>query len=693
MTTAPVISDLERLRAEIATLRQILEVHEKSSYEQAIMSEQALARTQREEARYRSLVAATTAVVWSIDETGQFVVPQPSWEAYTGQPWEEHRGFGWTNAIHSEDRENVRADWERARSSRKLYQSEGRLFHAPSNEFRFFLGRAVPIFERDGSVSEWIGTVVDVDEQHRAEEALRISDERFRVVSRATNDAVWDWNLATDELWWNDAVRTLFGFEPHQVDPKITWWYEHCHVDDRERVVSGIHAVIDRGGHNWSDEYRFAHSDGRYLDVLDRGFVIRDGNGGPLRMVGAMQDITERKRRTRQLRQLSEISATINSNLAPEEILQQVTDAAPELIRSRQAFSVLRRDLEQEETLRCLSRSNQSDACDLEIETAASGLLEFVCESNAALRLTRSELAKHPGWRTSDPESSPNGWLAAPIIGRDGGTCGSINLIGRDDSDFTAEDEGILVQLAQVTFSAIENARLYEQARAANRTKDDFFAAVSHELRTPMTSIIGWTRLLSPDVDQETLGEAVTAIGTSAATQAQLIDDLLDISRIAAGKLLVDREPLDLGSVATDVVTAMKPAAAAKGISLVVPSRREYLVIGDRVRLRQVIGNLLSNALKFTPRGGIITTSLELENSEVVLRVSDTGEGIPREFLPHVFDRHAQRVSGRQGGLGLGLAIVLHIIERHGGTTSAESEGEGKGATFTIRIPALVASR
>ncbi|HXI11109.1 MAG TPA: PAS domain-containing protein [Thermoanaerobaculia bacterium] len=686
------LSELDRLQAEVATLRQILEVHERTTYEQALKSEEALESVRREEERYRSLAAATAAVVWIINEAGEFITPQVSWEAYTGQSWEEHRGLGWGAALHPEDRARVIGAWESGRAGRKQFKTEGRLFHAASGEYRFFVARVVPIMNSDGTVREWIGTVTDVDEQHRAAEALRLSDERFRVVSRATNDAVWDWNLTTDALWWNDAVSTLFGYATEDVAPVITWWYDHCHPEDRDRVVGGIHEVIDGGGTTWTDEYRFLRADGRYLDMLDRGFVIREESGKPLRMVGAMQDITERRRRTVQLRKLSQISAVINSNLATDDILQRVTDAARELIGTHQAVSSLTIDDESGRFIHAISLSDEyaTRRASLE-ERDGEEIRSILSETNQATRLTQKQVEAHPRWNGesggSRMERPVNGWLAAPLTGRDGRARGLIELSDKYSGELTTEDEGILAQLAQAAASAIENARLYEEARSANKAKDDFFAVLSHELRTPMTSIMGWTQLLTADVDRETLEEAVTAIGTSASTQAQLIDDLLDVSRMMAGKLSIEREPLNLSLVAAEVVTAMKPAAAARGVLLALSACEECRVTGDNVRLRQVVSNLISNGIKFTPRGGIVTTSIVSEKDSVVLRVVDTGEGMPREFLSRVFERHAQRISGRHGGLGLGLAIVKNIVDQHGGTVDVESPGEGKGTTFTVRLP------
>jgi signal transduction histidine kinase len=228
---------------------------------------------------------------------------------------------------------------------------------------------------------------------------------------------------------------------------------------------------------------------------------------------------------------------------------------------------------------------------------------------------------------------------------------------------------------------------LYEEATTAIQAKDDFFALISHELRTPLTSITGWAALLERDPDSTTIAEAARAIASSAAVQAQLIDDLLDVSRIMTGKFAITEARIDLHDIVDDTMRAMRQMAAAKGVSLRTTVQQSVTIDGDAARLRQVVSNLLANAIKFTPAGGLIETSLMRDGSFAVIRVCDTGEGISSDFLPFVFDRRAQATNRRFAGLGLGLAIVKHIVELHGGSVAAESAGEGKGATFTIRIP------
>lgn len=236
--------------------------------------------------------------------------------------------------------------------------------------------------------------------------------------------------------------------------------------------------------------------------------------------------------------------------------------------------------------------------------------------------------------------------------------------------------------------------RARTEAEAANRIKDEFLATLSHELRTPLTSLLGWSSVLrEAKRDEKVLNQGLEAIDRNARVQAQLIDDLLDVSRIVSGKLNLEVRPLDITSVTRAAINVVRPAADAKGISLDYWAEPGLGAISaDSGRLHQIIWNLLSNAVKFTPHGGKICVRVEQDGVDARVTVKDTGQGIEPEFLPRVFDRFLQADSSTTrsfGGLGLGLAIVRHLVELHGGTVSAQSEGQNKGATFSATFPLL----
>ena len=257
----------------------------------------------------------------------------------------------------------------------------------------------------------------------------------------------------------------------------------------------------------------------------------------------------------------------------------------------------------------------------------------------------------------------------------------------------------LLFLLIRVQLAAREQAELtaerLRQSEAdlqrANRAKDDFLATLSHELRTPMTSIMGWSQMLGEeDLDPQTRGTAIDAIRKSGKIQAQLIEDLLDVSRITAGKMKIETKVVELGPIVTNAIETVQAAADAKGVRLQAELGTPVHVTGDAHRLQQVVWNLLSNAVKFTPAGGDVFIKVREEKSQAVIEVRDTGQGIAAEFMPYLFERFRQADSSptrSHMGLGLGLAIVRHLVELHGGTIAAESTGEGKGATFRVRLP------
>ena len=253
----------------------------------------------------------------------------------------------------------------------------------------------------------------------------------------------------------------------------------------------------------------------------------------------------------------------------------------------------------------------------------------------------------------------------------------------------------ILIQMRQRNHYEDQILQAKRVAEEATRAKDEFLAVVSHELRTPLTAILGWARMLKiGKLDEATAARALDTIERNAQSQNQLIEDLLDFSRIISGKIRLDVQQVQLDSLAEAALNVVRPAADAKGVRLQsILDPRAGPVSGDPERLQQVLWNLLSNAVKFTPQGGRVQVRLARVNSNVEITVSDTGQGISAEFLPYVFERfrQADNTTTRQhAGLGLGMAITKHIVELHGGTIRAVSPGEGQGASFILRMPVAI---
>jgi PAS domain S-box-containing protein len=280
--------------------------------------------------------------------------------------------------------------------------------------------------------------------------------------------------------------------------------------------------------------------------------------------------------------------------------------------------------------------------------------------------------------------------MIVPIVAR-GMTLGAITFVAAESGRrYGRFDLGTAEELARRTALAIENARLYREAREANRLKDEFLATVSHELRTPLAAILGWTHLLRTG-RSELAARAIETIERNARAQARIVEDMLDVSRIVTGKLRLRPERVKLAAVVQLAVDTLRPAAEAKGIELrTTLDASDAELSGDPARLQQIASNLLSNAIKFTPKGGRVEVSVERDEAKLRLRVHDNGQGISAAFLPLVFERFRQADSAatrEHAGLGLGLAIVRHLVELHGGSITAHSAGEGTGATFTVTLP------
>ncbi|HEU4534446.1 MAG TPA: ATP-binding protein, partial [Polyangiaceae bacterium] len=291
----------------------------------------------------------------------------------------------------------------------------------------------------------------------------------------------------------------------------------------------------------------------------------------------------------------------------------------------------------------------------------------------------------------------PRTLLLAPV--RVAGRALGVLTFASPARTFLGDDLAFVEELARRAAVALDNSRLFalaarerERAESANRAKDEFLAAVSHELRTPLNAILGWAHMLRAGaLDERNRARALDVIERNARAQTQLIEDLLDISRIISGKLRLRVGPVDLRAVVDAALDAVRPAAEAKSLALSAEIDPDAgPLAGDADRLQQVVWNLLSNAVKVTPEGGRVRARARRDGAHVELRVEDSGGGIAPDFLPYVFERfrQAEGSSSRgRAGLGLGLAIVKNLVEMHGGTVTADSEGEGKGATFAVRIP------
>jgi signal transduction histidine kinase/DNA-binding response OmpR family regulator len=406
------------------------------------------------------------------------------------------------------------------------------------------------------------------------------------------------------------------------------------------------------------------------------------------------------RRRAVQLQKLAAASMAINASVSIEKMLQTVSDSARDIIGAHQAICLCLADpYSGQRPAKPQAVTSFSDKYadwrrkKLDLTAITTTL---VAQSRNPTRMTVAELHDHPDWEIVRQLEIPpieGGMLAAPLAGRAGANLGIIYLCDRFEGDFTHDDEAVLVQLAQMAAIAIENT-IFAEERETNRIKDEFLSVLSHELRTPLNAILGWTQLLrmTPAGDEDAV-HGLDVIERNARAQAKLVEDLLDVSRVTTGKLRLNKRTTDFSAVVSAALDAIRPTAEAKevAVQLSTPANDPALVVnGDPDRLQQVVWNLLSNAVKFTPAAGRVEVSLDTATGNIRLRVTDSGQGISPAFLPYVFDRFRQADSTStrsHGGLGIGLTIVRHIVELHGGSVAADSAGEGKGATFIVTLP------
>ena len=412
-------------------------------------------------------------------------------------------------------------------------------------------------------------------------------------------------------------------------------------------------------------EKEFISKDGRHISVLIGG-VATKSSADAHETLCLVLDLSERRRAEKRMQSIVELGRILASSLECEKTFPELA----EFIVSKLANS-------------CTIFIRENDRL---IRFASAHSIPLVGEVDHQPELNQVITTDNP-----EMTLAPFSRIIVPIKARDEVT-GAIVVISSRPGAFDAEDLHLFQVFGRRVAIALENARLYHETQNALRLKDEFVAVISHELRTPLTPILGGVYMMRSEPHNETiLTRALDLIERNAKTQVKIVDDLLDVSRALSGKLRLNMEPVDLSRVVQAAVETVLPASQAKSIHIDVHLRSiSSLISGDADRLQQVVWNLLSNAVKFTPNAGGIAVEVLETTGHAEIRVSDTGIGIEAEFLPHVFDKFRQADTSRtrpHGGLGLGLAIVRHIVESHGGTVHAHSNGTEKGATFVVRLP------
>ncbi len=547
--------------------------------------------------------------------------------------------------------------------------------------------------------------------------ARRESEARRAAILESSLDAIVAMDEAGRITEFNRAAEQMFGFQRGDVlgrDLFETMMPEEERGALRDAFTRYL-ATGEGGFLGRRMEATARRSDGSTFSAELTVSEIRLDSGREF--TAHVRDITERKEYEARLRleretveTLQRVTSSFAAKLDLQPLIQDVIDAATAGAGADVGvffYSGPSEDGREGERLWAVSGVPRSvfEGCPPPRPTA---LLGATLTGRQVVRL--ADVAEDPRFGKNAPHFGlPIGhppvrsYLAAPVITGSGAMLGSILLGHSRPGRFTERHESFVLAVAAQAAVSLDKAWLYRTAQEArraaelaNRAKDEFLATLSHELRTPLTAILGWCQLLKRGHRSEAeMARGLERIESSAQAQTRLISDLLDVSRIVSGKLRLEVQPLDLEPVIEAAIEAIRPAVEAKSIEI--RSRSEStpaMVAGDASRLQQVFWNLLSNAVKFTPKGGRIEVGVEYTDGHAVVRVRDNGCGIRPEDLACIFDRFRQVDSSttrRSGGLGLGLAIVRHLVELHGGTVRAESEGENRGATFFVSLPVLSA--
>ncbi len=503
------------------------------------------------------------------------------------------------------------------------------------------------------------------------------TEERLQIAFEVAKMGYWEWNIQKDQFRWHGQAGKIFGFQDQQSDVDLTTLLSRIYPSDRDAVTQAIQNSI-KNGEDCNVEFRI-HDDVQDIHWLNgKARTLFDRDSHPVLMIGVVRDVTERATSDLALSASQRLNQAILDSLPEHIAVLENNGNIVAINKAWQNFAI-------ENNISPSALQNTIGTNYLEVCETAKG--ECSEESDIVANGIRSVLnGSIDHFRLEYPCHSPTKqhWFllqATPLIHEDGGV-----VISHFD---ITERRKIEAQLATL-LSKAQIAR--ESAESANRAKDEFIAQITHDLRSPLSAVLGWTKVLkNKKVNEQVRDEALQTIAESAEKQARLIEDLLDISRMTAGKLRLDVRPVSLSAVIRSAMDIMQPACDAKGIHYTTELATDADdVTGDPDRLEQVIWNLVSNAVKFTPNKGQIKIRLERADPYVCITISDTGCGIKPEHLPFVFERYWQPDSGSgksKAGLGLGLSLVKYIVELHGGTVYVSSEGQNKGTTFIINLP------
>jgi PAS domain S-box-containing protein len=648
------------------------DVTERKRSEQALResearAHQAAARAEAESRLLDAVLEAAPAGIIVAEASGRIVRMNPAnarlWgPAPSSESVDEYREWKgwWADGSERHGRCLAPGEWAMARALRGESSSdliEIEPFDAPGTR-RTMLNSGAPVRDAAGRILGGVVAQMDITARVQAEAALRRNEERYRLVSRATNDVIWDWELATDRLEWNEAVLEHFGFTREELGSTSEGWSSHIHPEDHDRVLAGLHAAIDGNQESWSDEYRFRRRDGSYAAVLDRGHIGRDASGKAVRMIGSMLDLTERQRSEAALRESKERFEALADNISQ---LSWMTDETGYIFWYNRRWFEYTGTTYEEMKGWGWRKVHHPDH------------VERVTE-----RFTR-HIAAGEVWEDTFPLRSKTGeyrWFlsrAHPI--RD--ETGQVRRWFGTNTDITAQ---------------LEAETLLKEAL---RARDEFLSIASHELRTPLTSLKLQLQMTRRRIERgdprayepQQVSKLVEQSDRQLERLGRLIEDMLDIARIRTGRLIIEPGRLDAVVLTREVLERLGPHLAEAGTPVTLEAPEQLEAEWDRFRIEQVLTNLLTNAMRYGDRKPVTVTLRSLDGS-VLLSVKDQGLGVAKESQERIFNRFERAISANDvSGLGLGLFICRQLVEAHGGRIWVESEGPGQGSTFFVALP------
>lgn len=511
-----------------------------------------------------------------------------------------------------------------------------------------------PIKDVAGNITGASKIARDITERKRTEKDLRESQMMLALAMKSSRMGVWEHDIAAGIVRWSPELEEIFGLRRGEFKGTRSAFYELIHPADREQVFSEVETAV-KEKRDYAVEFRFLHKDGSVRWMEGRGQAVYAEDGSPVRVYGSGMDITERKRAEEKLKESEKLFRMMADNIS--HFAWMADENGNRFWFNRQWFEYTGTTFE---------------------EMKGMGWKKIHHPEHIDRVLKNLEKC----WKTGEIWED-----TFPLRGKDGQYRWFLSraLPIRDESGKIIRWFG--------TNTDITDRKIAEEALvAANRSKDEFLSILSHELRTPLNSILGWIKMLrAGGLDEEKIARAHETIERNARLQCNLIEDLLDVSRIISGKMRIEKMEVDLAAVAASSANSVRPLAEAKQLSLKYSSEIDSLIIyGDQNRLQQIIVNLANNAIKFTPAGGNVSIKLSKTESSARLEIIDTGIGIGADFLPYIFDRFSQADTTTRrnfSGLGLGLTIVKHLVELHGGSISVTSGGTGKGSVFTLDFP------